>query len=77
VSKIKIEYQSLAFFGEKPFVCFYDKNNFQICEFIIKIKNFYEKKKKKSEEEISSIIYISKDKLILLVNKRNIVEYKI
>ncbi len=35
------------------------------------------KKKKKSEDEISSIIYISKDKLKLLVNKRNIVEYKI
>ena len=77
VSKIKIEYQSLAFFDEKPFVCFYDKNNFQICEFIIELKNFYEKKKKKSEDEISSIIYISKDKLKLLVNKRNIVEYKI
>ena len=77
VSKIKIQYQSFVFCDEKPLVCFYDRNNFQICEFIKELKNFYEKKEKKYEEEITSIIYISKDKLLFLINKRNIVEYKI
>ena len=72
VSKIKIQYQSYVFLDEKPFVCFYDTNNFQICEFIEELKNFDEKKMKKIKENISSIIFISEDTLILLFNKRNI-----